>query len=336
MNDMTQNDKLTFAITQVLPIFMSKNYRASMEYSDKLILPGIVLLTIRKAHLPLPPVFSLKYLREDSPPIICGALEFSAPESTIYAPSWMMKKLGKKRTIHGAEAVLELLRPKRKNSLIFPQATRVEIYYDTPLNSDACKKALLRYTIINKGETLPLQLDSKVFRVTVISLLPKNKCIVWKKDLQVIVLGGSSKNASVERDFLNTIPLIESINVSPKTRCRQRSRHQSPIAMNSTCTYMNKTCSCDEYINMYNTDLLPWDKEDQFRQESNFLPEIGIGTDSIQKNIEKDTKPLTGLGFPYLKSSGKRMITTAIFIDGKKNDTGRKFSSKFKTNSVSY
>ncbi|OMJ75989.1 hypothetical protein SteCoe_24751 [Stentor coeruleus] len=334
MNDMTHSDKLTFGISQVLPIFMSKNYRASMEYSDKLILPSKILFAIRKSHLPLPPVFSLKYLREDSPPITCGALEFSAPESIIYAPSWMMKRLGKKHTIHGAEAVLELLKPKRKNSLVFPFATKIEIFYDTPLNPEACKKALLRYTVINKGETLSLQLDSKAYKVTVLSLLPKNKCIMWKKDIQVTVLGGFIKNISIERDCINIIPLIETINFSPKTRNKQQSRYHSPSALNSTFSYMNKTCSFDEYIDLYDSDILPWDKEDQFKQDINFLPEIFAGTEIAVKSTDKDHKPAATMGFPYLKSSGKRMTSTAIGTNDNAHNPNRKFSSKFKTNSM--
>ena len=73
-------------ITHILPISYHQNYSPDLEYSDKLILPPSIFIIIRQCHLPLPPVFSLKFIRDTSNSVICGVLEFTAEEDTVYCP----------------------------------------------------------------------------------------------------------------------------------------------------------------------------------------------------------------------------------------------------------
>ena len=73
-------------LSHILPISYHPSYIPHLEYSDKLIMPPSIFMSIRQSHLPLPPVFSLRFIKDTSLPVICGVLEFTAEEDYLYCP----------------------------------------------------------------------------------------------------------------------------------------------------------------------------------------------------------------------------------------------------------
>ena len=84
--DNNSNFPITYKLLYVHCIAKWPKYRNCMEYSDKLILPYSILLTIRKAHQPLPPLFQISLSKCKSLQMIVGVINFSSEEQHGYFP----------------------------------------------------------------------------------------------------------------------------------------------------------------------------------------------------------------------------------------------------------
>jgi hypothetical protein len=171
-----RNSELICKITHIHPIHTWPKYRSCMEFSDKLILPYSFLLLIRRAHHPLPPLFKLYSLKSQDF-LIVGVLNFSADENHGFFPNWLLKQLSWEKS-NSNELVLELLPVSKNNLYPFPALRRIDLFVEAFIDYELCKKALMAYTTLSKGDWLKIMIEEKVFKVYILALHPKNKCLV--------------------------------------------------------------------------------------------------------------------------------------------------------------
>ncbi|OMJ69727.1 hypothetical protein SteCoe_32469 [Stentor coeruleus] len=169
--------EFVYKITHIHPIEAWPKYRACMEYSDKLVLPYSILLAIRRTHQPLPPLFQISLIREKSLPLITGVLHFSSEEQHAYFPSWILRRISFGRHKKD-ELYIELLPVSKANLYPFPPLKRVEIYMEILPDYEQCKQALCAYSILTKGDWMKIMIEEKVYRIYIVAVFPKNKCII--------------------------------------------------------------------------------------------------------------------------------------------------------------
>jgi Ubiquitin fusion degradation protein UFD1 len=175
-----------YKITCINPIDTWPKYRACMEYSDKLILPYSILLNIRKTHQPLPPLFQISLLKSRSLKVTTGALYFSSEEHHGYFPAWVLKKINynhKKKE----EIVLEFYNVNKSNLYPYPVLKRIEVYMENIPDLDMAKKALAAYSLLSKGDWIKIMIEEIVYKVYVLALYPKNKCIIKDYHFEISV-----------------------------------------------------------------------------------------------------------------------------------------------------
>lgn len=171
-----RNPDLICKITHVHPISTWPKYRYCMEFSDKLILPYSYLLLIRRSHHPLPPLFKL-YSSKSNEYLIVGVLNFSADESHGFFPTWLLKQLNWEKGFNN-ELILELLPVSKNNLYPFPGLRRIDLFVENYLDYESCKRALMAYTTLSKGDWIKIMIEEKIYRVYILALHPKNKCLV--------------------------------------------------------------------------------------------------------------------------------------------------------------
>jgi hypothetical protein len=299
-----------------------------LEQSDKLILPESIFALIRKAHFPLPPVFVLRAHKTAPSYTLCGVLEFTAEEGVIYCPSWILRKISRRSKYASDEAYLEILDGK-KNS--FPLVKKVEVFVEGEVSAETCKRGLLMYTVVNKGEVLSV-LDNckRVARVFVTNVLPRNRCIVKNDNFLLTVLKKNDTPCETDNDELELRPIIESLPISllAKSRAVEKRKCESYTPWEHRIQPIK--------IEGDNIDLLPWDKEEIVRNEvtTQTLPEIPLSLSKSPRPLQFRQRKILTLAFPQLNVPDKRPLTT-LEVDVKyKSITNSPVALRYHKNSV--
>ena len=331
----------SFQIRYVMPISLYEKYSPVLEFSDKLILPRAVLVFIKQTHLPLPPVFTLGYLNNYIP-ILCGALEFSAPANTVYCPSWILKKMSKKPTLFANEAVLELLKPKKNSNTVYPGMKKIEIFSTESITVEMCRKGLMRYTVINKGEWLQVSNGNEVFRIYISGLFPKNKCIMKSKTFEIVLMDCLSQTQIINDTCQDINPLIESIFIPQHTPKKGKSKSKKIENYNSNYSSLFPQNSRmiplrNESIIRIDTDILPWDKDELIKIHS--IPSNAFSDRSQNRKLDVSTgSDKTPMTLPQLKTYEKRPLTTLqssiIFKPREASPASKRIGFRNKNNSV--
>jgi Ubiquitin fusion degradation protein UFD1 len=291
-------------ISHILPISYHSNFSSEMEYSDKIILPLSILLTIKKIHLPLPPVFSLGFFRENYTPVICGVLEFTAEENHLYSPNWIIKKLGKKSKYSNGDALLEILRAKNKNNYTFPLLKKIEIYTEWIEDIEELKKALSMYTVVNKGESINIIINDRIYRVNILNLLPKNKCIIRNTAFEVILANNSTHFiTSEQQEDIEPKPIIKSIPISLSINKSHKKRNSDAYTPWEHRIQPIK-------IDSEGIHLLPWGKEETRNENTQTLPDIVLLTPKPRLNFKSKPRKILTLAFPEINMPDQRPLTS--------------------------
>lgn len=260
-----------FHISNVLPISMYEKFHEGLECSDKLVLPYEILLCIKQIKIPLPPVFTIGYLNSYIP-VLCGVTEFTAPMGTAYCPDWILKKMTKKPSLFLKDAVVELLTPKKNKTCVYPGLRKIEIFCSSIIDPASCKTALLRYTIISKGEWVTIWVNHTSIQVHIIGLLPKNKCLLKSKNFEIQIIENSPQ-ATIEKFQIPEInPLIESIHIPMIKTANNKHRSEKAETNTSNDNFIFPQTS--RMISMkfdsrshIDSGILPWDKEETIRPQ---------------------------------------------------------------------
>lgn len=294
--------------TSVLPVSLHPNYIPDLENSDKLILPESIFYLIRKNHCPLPPVFIVKSHRSSTTYTICGVFEFTAEEGSVYCPLWILKKISRRSKYASDEVYLEILMSKKKNSTVFPLLKKVEIYLEPEIDLATCKKSLMMYTVINKGETLNLTDNNKqVVKALVLHVLPRNRCIIKSENFSINLIQKPKINTETdEEDEGEMKPMIESLPISllAKSRAVEKRKFESYTPWEHRIQPIK--------IEGENIDLLPWDKEEIVQNEvtTQTLPEIPLALSKSPRPLQLRQRKILTLAFPQLNVPDKRPLTT--------------------------
>ena len=292
-------------LAHLFPISCHSNYTPDLEYSDKLILPPSIFFTIKQHHLPIPPVFSLRYNRETSTPVLCGVLEFTAEDDSLYAPLWILKKIGKRSEYSNNEVLLEILQAKKRNISAFPLLKKIEIYVEALLDLDSLKKALLMFTVVTKGEWLKFKINRKVYKICILSLLPRNKCLIKNANFELSVTDQYLEPFSEHLEEVRDTPLLEALPITllAKERTIEIRKSEAYTPWEHRVQPMR--------LREEGIDLLPWDKEEIVKNEvtTQTLPDIyNIASKPRQKQA-RQRKILT-LAFPQIHVPDRRPLTT--------------------------
>lgn len=291
----------------VLPLSVHPAYCPAFEYSDKLVLPNSIFVTIRRNHYPLPPVFVLRSHKFSLTYTICGVLDFSAEEGCVYCPNWILKKISKRSKYSSNEVYLEILINKKKNSMPFPLLRKVEICLDSEVDIEICKNSLLMYTVLNKSESLNI-FDGKgsFVRVQVANLLPKNRCLVKSNNFVLSIVQKVINTNETEVDAIDDRPLIESLPISllSKNRVIEKRNFESYTPWEHRVQPIK--------IEGEVIDLLPWEREEVLQNEvtTQTLPEISTVLKKSSKPVPFKQRKILTLAFPQLNIPDKRPLTT--------------------------
>ena len=328
-------------ISYVYPISLHEKYRPSHEYSDNLILPSSIFTSIKYLHLPLPPVFSIRNTKANSPPILCGALSFTAPENTVYCPSWILKKMNKKQRYATYQAIIEIIHPKKHKSFVYPSVKRIEVFTNELIDINLCRKGISRYTIINKGEWLNISVNDNVYKIYISGLFPKNQCVIKTKTFELVFTERIPQVCSYEDSTPNINPLIESIHIPIYDNKRSKINKIKEESPNNYSLYSHQTQRIPPIrydSTMYlDSDILPWEKDEIVRIDSNNIEINSTDPYEFKPRRQSDIAKIT---FPQIKFSDGRPLTTVQ--DGisykpiNSSPNSKNLGFKNKNNSVSY
>ncbi|OMJ86255.1 hypothetical protein SteCoe_12236 [Stentor coeruleus] len=309
----TLNNPYLHQFSRILPLSCHENYNEDLEYSDKVILPATIFLIIRQCHLPLPPVFTIKSLRDTAVPIICGSFEFTAEEDTIYCPDWMLKKLSRRNKYYSGDVLIEILQSRKKNTYTFPLLKKIEIMLDESIEPEHCRKGLQLYTVLIKGEKINLILQNKkIIKASIVGLLPKNKCLVKNNNFEIVVIQKPLEILNYEKND-EVRPLIQSLPISLLSKAKMMDKRKTeaytpwehrvqPIRLEGE-----------------SVDLLPWDKEDiplrppevmKNEVTTQTLPEIALYPSRPVENFKKKHRKILSMAFPLITVPDFRPLTT--------------------------
>ena len=212
--------------------------------------------------------------------------------------------MGKKNKYSKGDVLIEILRSRKTNIYTFPLAKKIEIFCEFEIDQNLCKKGLLMYTVINKGEWLSLMFQNKVVKVYIINLLPKNKCIVKNSAFEVVFYNKIGRTAESEDLEVDAKPMIESLALSFNNR---KNHKQRSLDLYTPWEHRIQPTSLQEG----HIDLIPWDKGDTIKNEmtTQTLPDISLFTPKPKNNDNKERKILT-LAFPQINAPDRRPVTS--------------------------
>jgi hypothetical protein len=299
---MTQQTTLLQTIHSLHPISAHPSYSEDLDYSDKLILPRSIFFVIRSLHYPVPPVFILRCPRTPLKSITCGVLDFSASENTLFAPKWIQKKLSTRSKYSTSDIRLEIFQTSQIKSSLFPLLSRIEVTLDSDIEAEHCKKALMRYTVVTKGDSLnifhPIAGKSRVF---VNNLLPRNRCIIKSSNFELNIIQKAARTTVTEEDDKQK-DLIR-ISLISKSKVFDR-RHESVTPWEHRVRPIR--------IEGDSVSILPWGSESS--NQENFLDQVVQTLPEIPKAPRKKTpekkKKVLSFAFPQVSMLDLRPLTT--------------------------
>jgi hypothetical protein len=189
------------------------------------------------------------------------------------------------------------------------------------------------YTVISKGQWLNVIINDKTYKIHILTVLPKNKCIVKNSCFDIVLYNKNSKFFEIIKEEIDAKPMIESLPLS-----LLRNGNDKKIRKFDAYTpWEHRTQPIS--IEGEGIDLLPWDKEEIVKNEmtTQTFPDIALFSPKLKsKNPKKQRKILT-LAFPQINVPDRRPLTT-LEIDIKyksvsNSPVGRKASNRHK-NSV--
>lgn len=298
--DKRLSDSYYQKISYVMPISNYEHFNPSLEYSDKLILPESILHQISRSHLPLPPVFSISYLKNPSISIICGVLNFKAPENTLYCPLWILKKLNKNTKTSNSEIIVEILQPPRKYNYFYPPVQKISVQLSQKLPKDQCKIGLMKYTVINKGEYINILVGNRVHNVFIAGVFPKNKGIIKSNNFEIVMLPNSSLKNEPDKEA-SLIPIIEVLKTPNKN-----SKGHLGSARSLSLAVSHQVPTRHNSILHINVELLPWEKHDTTYKDLPSLPEVQTSDHTSQLR-----PPIVfNMPLPQLKTYDRRPLSS--------------------------
>lgn len=148
----------------------------NLEKSDRIIMPPSALNHLMLFKINYPYFFKLTS-RELGISEYCGVLEFTAPEKTVYAPSWLMHKLFIEDRIY-------------INSVNLPSGKRVKFkavpeFFALPNQQVILEKTLRELNVLSMGQELNILFVGKVYKLTVVELVPCTVVSIINADLNV-------------------------------------------------------------------------------------------------------------------------------------------------------
>ena len=133
--------------------------RHQLENGDKIVMPASALEELSRMQIQFPMMFEIAHNSDISTKRShCSVLEFTAPEGTVYIPSWMMSNLG--LDPYG-NSVVEL------TNVSLPKGTSVQFKAHDPKFASsnnnptaALAKGLRLYSCLTVGDTIQVQFTS--------------------------------------------------------------------------------------------------------------------------------------------------------------------------------
>ena len=161
----------------------------------------------------------------------------------------------------------------------------------------------MMYTVINKGEWISIMVGSKVCKVFIMAMLPRNKCVIKNSNFDLIISDRFASSVKVgKKEPSQDPPLFEALPITLLAKER-------PIELRKSEAYTPWEHRVQPLrLREEGIDLLPWDKEEIVRNEitTQTLPDI------ISPHPQKNSKPrkILTLAFPQIHVPDRRPLTT--------------------------
>ena len=187
---------VTRHLSRVRPIYEHSTYTPALEYSDKLILPLSFFAALCRAGTHSPPLLHVTSLRHKTRSTLCGVLDFSAEEDTVYCPAEVLRTLGCYSAFHikGGLALTSLQQP-------LPRLHTVWLYSPVSIEEAQGREALLQYTVLKTGDSKKLWLNGQVVSVQVSHLQPASSCVLLDSGFDLHVQVGRLKLLRTQTRF---------------------------------------------------------------------------------------------------------------------------------------
>ena len=210
----------------------------NLEKSDRIIMPPSALNHLMLFKINYPYFFKLTS-RELGISEYCGVLEFTAPEKTIYAPSWLMHKLFIDDRVY-------------INSVNLPCGKRVKFkavpeFFALPNQQVILEKTLRELNVLSMGQELNISFVGKVYKLTVVELVPCTVVSIINADLNVEFEPISEEESKKLPSFKHHVPTPTPTPTSIPHRILQKGtndnfdqHHVSSSSQFSANNYVNK------------------------------------------------------------------------------------------------
>ena len=166
----TSTNLITFDIQKVYPIKDYPGYVKNLDYSDKIVLPLQICHALVRNAVHFPPIFLVQSKSNKKISFLCGVLEYTSEIDTLYCPHNFAKKLRPQslKNYKNLDQSISLLNRnqgvtlevvlKSRNKFPFPELTRVEILPEVTISESSCRRGLLAYSILRKGNSLTVMI----------------------------------------------------------------------------------------------------------------------------------------------------------------------------------
>jgi len=232
----------------------------------------------------------------------------------MYCPSWILRKVAKPGKYSPAEVRLEILQTSQNRPYIFPLVSKIDLTLDSDIDPNTCKKALMQYTVINKGENLSFCVKKgEVVRAHISNVLPRNRCLLKSLNFDLNIIKKPVLITMTEEDEKDRRPLFEYFQISllSKSRVIEKKRKED-----SHTPWEHQTRPVD--IEGENISILPWEsqvspRDDQASIEklTKPMPQLPVVLRKYvsPQKTKKKKKKILSLAFPVVTSTEPRPMT---------------------------
>lgn len=287
------------------------SYTVDSEYSDKIILPKSIFFIIRNTHYPIPAIFILRSSKNHSKFAYCGVFEFTAEENAIYCPNWILRKVAKAGKYSSAEVRLEILQTSQNRPYVFPLVSKIDLTLDSDIDSNTCKKALMQYTVIIKGENISFCVKKgEIARAHISNVLPRNRCLLKSSNFDLNLIKKPVLTTMTEEDEKDRRPLFEYFQISllSKSRVIDKRKQDSYTPWEHQVRPIK--------IEGENINLLPWESQNPLTDDQTSIvkltqpiPDLPIVRKKHIKPAKTKRKKILSLAFPIITITESRPMT---------------------------
>jgi len=166
------------------PAFWQTDDPTKLEYGDKIVLPQSALSELSRMNIQFPIMFQITNENGTRRSSHCSVLEFTAPEGTVYLPTWMFRNLDMNPSTKNVVSLRNV--PLKKGTFVTFQPHTSDF---TELSNPRAllEVALRNFSCLTKGDTIQITPKGlgQSYLLNVVNLKPANMVSIIETDVRV-------------------------------------------------------------------------------------------------------------------------------------------------------